>query len=108
MNNHSQLVVPVIECRQLTQYFNDGDSRVDVFEQVNLMVQPGQSLAIIGASGSGKSTLLYLMGGLDRIKSGQVLIQGQDIARMNARKLGLLRNKSLGFVYQFHHLLHHP
>lgn len=95
----------VIDCQDLDQYFDDGTSRVDIFQNLNLQVKTGQRLAIIGASGSGKSTLLYMMGGLDKIKSGKLLIDGQDISRLNAKKLGILRNKTLGFVYQFHHLL---
>jgi len=95
----------IIECRQLTQCFDEGENKVEVFQNINLKIHSGERLAIVGASGSGKSTLLYMMGGLDKIKSGQVLIDGQDISRMKAKKLGILRNKTLGFVYQFHHLL---
>ncbi len=95
----------IIECRKLTQYFDDAGVRVDVFHDLDLQIKKGERVAIVGASGSGKSTLLYMLGGLDRIKSGTVLIDGQDIAQLNARKLGELRNQALGFVYQFHHLL---
>ncbi|MBE9526363.1 MAG: lipoprotein-releasing ABC transporter ATP-binding protein LolD [Proteobacteria bacterium] len=95
----------IIECQDLAQTFDEGSNRVEVFQHVNIQVHPGERLAIIGASGSGKSTLLYMMGGLDKIKSGKVLIDGQDISHLNAKKLGILRNKTLGFVYQFHHLL---
>ncbi len=95
----------IIECQDLTQTFDEGSNSVEVFQHVNIQVHPGERLAIIGASGSGKSTLLYMMGGLDKIKSGKVLINGQDINLLNAKKLGILRNKTLGFVYQFHHLL---
>lgn len=95
----------IIDCRNLSQYFDEGLNRVDVFQNVDLQVHAGERLAIIGASGSGKSTLLYMMGGLDKIKAGRVFIDGQDISRLNARKSGILRNKTLGFVYQFHHLL---
>ena len=95
----------IIECRKLTQYFDDAGVRVDVFHDLDLQIKKGERVAIVGASGSGKSTLLYMLGGLDRIKSGTVLIDGQDIAQLNAKKLGELRNQALGFVYQFHHLL---
>ena len=95
----------IIECQNLTQYFEEGESRVDVFQNINLQIRKGERLAIVGASGSGKSTLLYMMGGLDKIKSGKVLIGEQDISTLNARRLGVLRNQTLGFVYQFHHLL---
>ncbi len=95
----------IIECRKLTQYFDDAGVRVDVFHDLDLQIKKGERVAIVGASGSGKSTLLYMLGGLDRIKSGTVLIDGQDIAQLNAKELGELRNQALGFVYQFHHLL---
>ncbi len=95
----------IIECRKLTQYFDDAGVRVDVFHDLDLQIKKGERVAIVGASGSGKSTLLYMLGGLDRIKSGTVLIDGQDIVQLNAKKLGELRNRALGFVYQFHHLL---
>ena len=95
----------IIDGQNLTQTFDEGNNRVEVFQNVNIQVHCGERLAIVGASGSGKSTLLYMMGGLDKIKSGKVLIDGQDISHLSAKKLGMLRNKTLGFVYQFHHLL---
>ncbi|NOQ77788.1 MAG: lipoprotein-releasing ABC transporter ATP-binding protein LolD [Gammaproteobacteria bacterium] len=95
----------IIDCQNLDQYFDDGNGRVDIFQNINLQIRRGERLAIVGASGSGKSTLLYMMGGLDIIKAGKLFIDGQDISKLNAKKLGQLRNKTLGFVYQFHHLL---
>jgi lipoprotein-releasing system ATP-binding protein len=95
----------VIDCQNLTQCFDEGLNKVEVFHNLNLSVQAGERLAIVGSSGSGKSTLLYMMGGLDKIKSGTVLIDGQDVSKLSAKKLGILRNHALGFVYQFHHLL---
>ncbi len=95
----------IIDCQNLDQYFDDGTNHVDIFQNLNLQVKAGERLAIVGASGSGKSTLLYMMGGLDKIKSGKLLIDGCDVSQLNAKKLGILRNKTLGFVYQFHHLL---
>ncbi len=96
----------IIDCKNIDQYFDDGTGRVDIFQGLNLQIKTGQRLAIVGASGSGKSTLLYMMGGLDKIKSGRLLLDGHDVSQLNAKKLGILRNKTLGFVYQFHHLLH--
>ncbi len=96
----------IIDCQNIDQYFDDGTSRVDIFQGLNLQIEAGQRVAIVGASGSGKSTLLYMMGGLDKIKSGRLLLDGHDIRQLNEKKLGILRNKTLGFVYQFHHLLH--
>ncbi|HET6656014.1 MAG TPA: lipoprotein-releasing ABC transporter ATP-binding protein LolD [Gammaproteobacteria bacterium] len=96
---------PVIECRNLAHRFVEGGLEVQVLRDVNLRLQPGERVAIVGASGSGKSTLLHLLGGLDTPTSGEVLIQGINISRLNGVKRGELRNRAIGFVYQFHHLL---
>ncbi len=95
----------VISCRDLRKTYAQGDLRVAVLNGVNLDVARGERIAIVGASGSGKSTLLHLLGGLDTISSGSVSILGQDVAKLNEAQRGELRNRSLGFVYQFHHLL---
>jgi len=95
----------VISCRDLCKTYAQGDLSVTVLNGVNLDVARGERIAIVGASGSGKSTLLHLLGGLDTISSGSVNILGQDVSRMNETQRGELRNRSLGFVYQFHHLL---
>ena len=95
----------VISCRDLCKTFSQGTLNVPVLKGVNLDVASGERLAIIGSSGSGKSTLLHLLGGLDKASSGSVQILGQDVFAMNETKRGELRNRSLGFVYQFHHLL---
>jgi lipoprotein-releasing system ATP-binding protein len=95
----------VISCRDLRKTYTQGDLNVPVLNGVNLDVARGERVAIIGASGSGKSTLLHLLGGLDTITGGSVTILGQDVSAMNETRRGELRNRSLGFVYQFHHLL---
>jgi lipoprotein-releasing system ATP-binding protein len=95
----------VISCRDLRKTFMIGKEDVPVLKGVNLDVQRGERVAIVGASGSGKSTLLHLLGGLDQASSGNVQILGQEMQQMNETQRGELRNRSLGFVYQFHHLL---
>jgi len=95
----------VISCRDLSKTFTLGMTEVAVLKGVNLDVQRGERIAIVGASGSGKSTLLHLLGGLDNASAGSVQILGQDVHKMNETQRGEMRNRSLGFVYQFHHLL---
>ncbi len=95
----------VISCRNLAKTFNQGELDVPVLGGVNLEVSKGETLAIIGASGSGKSTLLHLLGGLDAPSSGEIHILGQDILNIKEDERCQLRNGSLGFIYQFHHLL---
>lgn len=95
----------VIYCQALCKTFTEGPQPVEVLKGINLEIQQGERVAIVGASGSGKSTLLQLLGGLDVPSSGEVHIMGQAISRMDEASRGQLRNQSLGFVYQFHHLL---
>ena len=95
----------ILECQNISQQFEDGKTIISVLNEINFSIEHGQSVAIMGASGAGKSTLLQLLGGLDNPTSGRVLIKGNDFAQVSQKQCGLLRNKYLGFIYQFHHLL---
>lgn len=95
----------LLKARNLGKRFSEGRLSVEVLQEVNLAIPARQSVAITGASGSGKSTLLHLLGGLDLPSRGEVLINNQNISRLNEVERGALRNQYLGFVYQFHHLL---
>jgi lipoprotein-releasing system ATP-binding protein len=102
MNKPSTIL---LECNGLTKRFVEGRLDVSVLQGVDLQVQRGETLAIVGSSGSGKSTLLHLLGGLDVPTSGNVTLCGNKLAGLDAAAQGRLRNAHLGFVYQFHHLL---
>ena len=95
----------VLSCRGLQKTYGMGDVAVPVLRGIDIDVGRGESIAIVGASGSGKSTLLHLLGGLDQPTAGKVMLCGNDLSGLDATAQGRLRNESLGFVYQFHHLL---
>lgn len=95
----------VIRCRHLRKSYTQGPQQVEVLHDINLDVLPGECVAIVGSSGSGKTTLLNMLGGLDVPSSGDIQVAGEDLATLNERQRGRLRNRYLGFVYQFHHLL---
>jgi len=95
----------ILQCRQLTKRYDQGGLDVEVLKGVNLSIGAGERVAIMGASGSGKSTLLHLLGGLEKASGGEVVLDGVNLHKVNATRLAKLRNKSLGFIYQSHHLL---
>ena len=95
----------VLEAKQVTKHFTDGKTTVDVLRGLDLKIEQGQFVSIVGASGSGKSTLLHVLGGLDRPSQGEVYLNGQRFDNLGEAERGYLRNQYLGFVYQFHHLL---
>jgi len=97
--------ITVLQCRGLVRTFDDGASRVEVLKGIDMDIGVGERIAIVGSSGSGKSTLLHCLGGLDLPTSGEIMMSGNDLARMGEAERGRLRNSSMGFVYQFHHLL---
>jgi lipoprotein-releasing system ATP-binding protein len=95
----------VLSCRGLAKTYASGPLNVTVLTGIDLDVQPGERIAIVGKSGSGKSTLLHLLGGLDLPSAGTVLVRGRDLSSMGEADRGHFRNQTLGFIYQFHHLL---
>lgn len=94
-----------IIAKNISKTYGHGASKVDVLQGITLEVQVGEKVAIIGASGSGKSTLLHLLGGLDHVTSGDVILADHSLAHLSETQLNQIRNKHLGFIYQFHHLL---
>lgn len=96
---------PVLQAENLQKSYWQGGREVEVLRKVSFVIRPGETTAVVGVSGSGKSTLLHLLAGLDRPDSGRVRLAGENMADLNETALGRLRNRHLGFVYQFHHLL---
>ena len=102
---HQQDLKPVIACRGLAKTYTSGPLNVAVLNGIDLTVMPGERIAIVGVSGSGKSTLLHLLGGLDAPTAGEVSVDGVAFAALSEAARGQVRNRALGFMYQFHHLL---
>jgi lipoprotein-releasing system ATP-binding protein len=100
MSNH-----PLLQCDSLCKTYQEGKLQTSVLRDVTFAMQPGEMMAIVGSSGSGKSTLLHLLGGLDTPTSGDVVFKGTPLSGMSSRAKAALRNRELGFIYQFHHLL---
>lgn len=105
MNESMTQAIEAIRAEQLGKTYAEGKLRTPVFDGLDLAVRTGETVAIIGASGAGKSTLLHLLGGLDTPSAGEVYVAGQKMSALADAARGQLRNKALGFVYQFHHLL---
>jgi len=95
----------ILQCQQLSKRYDQGGLHVEVLKGVDLQIKAGERVAIMGASGSGKSTLLHLLGGLEKASSGSVVLDGVNLNTVSGSKLAKLRNQSLGFIYQSHHLL---
>lgn len=95
----------VISCENLSKVYQDGQNQVEVLKGVDLALNQGEMLAIVGSSGSGKSTLLHILGTLDTATSGSAKIKGQEVAKLSRTEQAAFRNQNLGFIYQFHHLL---
>ena len=95
----------LLECKKISKFYTEGENQTQVLKEVSFSMQQGELAAIVGSSGSGKSTLLHTLGGLDQPSSGEVFIKGQSLQQASANQLASLRNRHLGFVYQFHHLM---
>lgn len=107
MNNSTTPVTDgaVLSCVNVSKQYGEGSLSVSVLKEINMQIHSGERVAIVGASGSGKSTLLNILGGLDIPDTGEVAVAGEVLSTMSADERGFLRNRQLGFVYQFHHLL---
>jgi len=102
---HNTQGTAVLEALGISKSFHQGSKRIDVLDNINLTVEAGRSLAIVGASGAGKSTLLHILGGLDQPDKGEVWVEGKSLWKQPEVRRGEIRNLTMGFVYQFHHLL---
>ena len=99
-------MTPILQTLDVTKLYASGESELRVLNNVNIEIQKGQDICLLGASGAGKSTLLQILGTLDRPTSGDVLFQGESLLSMNDEDLARFRNDKMGFVFQFHHLIH--
>ncbi|WP_447529001.1 MULTISPECIES: ABC transporter ATP-binding protein [unclassified Vreelandella] len=105
MNSTISQAPVMLSCQNLTRVYSVGPQELTVLDQLNLEVRAGERVAVVGSSGSGKTTLLNMLGGLDRPSEGSVMIADESLAGLNETQLGRFRNRYIGFVYQFHHLL---
>src|SRR3990167_8593448 len=96
---------PIVYCENIKKHYQDGDREIPVLEKVNFSVAPGETVAIVGRSGSGKTTLLNILGGLEMPSGGKVVLDNTPLHRLSEHKRGYLRNRVLGLIFQFHHLL---
>lgn len=95
----------IVECQHVSKSFFKGGSEIPVLKDINFQVSEGEMIAIVGSSGAGKSTLLHVLGTLEPVTSGSILYDGENISKFNSNQLALFRNKNIGFIFQFHHLL---
>lgn len=105
MSNSASQAAALLQCNDLSKSYQEGKLSTDVLRHVSFDIHPGEMMAIVGSSGSGKSTLLHLLGGLDTPSGGEVIFKGRSLSAMSASAKAVLRNRELGFIYQFHHLL---